>query len=52
MEHPITISSKGKIYSYRRRRFFDELVEKARQQIMEQEDVEIFKILDSIAKEE
>lgn len=52
MEHPITISSRGKLLKSRIGKFYDQLVQKAKQRIMEQEDAEIFKILDSIAKEE
>lgn len=51
MERPITVSSKGKLQKFHIH-FIHRLVEKARQQIMEQEDAEIFKVLDSIAKEE
>ena len=51
MEHPITITSKGKI-TKSNRGWWRTLAKKAKQQIMEQEDQEIFKILDNIAKVE
>ena len=49
---PITISSRGKAAPYDRYGAMNAAVQHARMQIMQQEDENIFKILDSIASED
>jgi hypothetical protein len=52
MNDPIVITSKGVVCKHRRRfRAIDRAVEKARREIMEREDADFFKLLDSIASE-
>jgi hypothetical protein len=52
MRHPIKIVNNKAMHKKRRRRFnvIDRAVQKARQEIMAQEDAAIFAILDGIAK--